>query len=157
MLSPDLLSPQVTHLRLHARFNSHLPPLPITHLSFDFDHLPLSLLQLQFGNHFFHPLDCLPLSHEKLASSRFNSKFNHSLEHLPSTITSLNIPSCFSQAINKLPHSLTYLEISNSSLLPIHSDTRLAVPVWPPALQELTLESSPKKDLRTSPSLSNPS
>ena len=186
-LSLDILPPQVTHLCLHPKFNSLLPPLPhslthlsfrylfnqpvdnlppnLTHLEFSFyfnnpvehlpnrlthltfgcnlncpvDNLPSSLLQLHFGSTFGTD-DTLPPSISKLCSSqKLRSVFNQSLERLPSSITSLNIPEQFSQTTHKLPHSLRSLKIHNSLHIPIHPDTNFAIPAWPTASQQLEL------------------
>ena len=185
-LSLDILPPQVTHLCLHPKFNSLLPPLPhslthlsfgclfnqpvdnlppnLTHLEFSFyfnnpvEHLPNGLTHLTFGFYFNRPVDNLPSSllqlhfgsiirtddklppsQRKRSSQELRSVFNQSLERLPSSITSLNIPEQFYRTIHKLPHSLRSLKIHNSSRIRIHRDTNLAIPAWPPALQQLEL------------------
>ena len=142
----DNLPPNLKHLEFSDSFNpvKHLPH-GLTHVTFGMkfncsvDHLPSSLLHLHFGIYFNHPLDHLPPSLMELRFPEYSPIFNHSLELLPSTITSLNIPFSFNQTINKLPHSLTSLEIYDSSRIPIHPDINLAIPVWPPALQQLKL------------------
>ena len=108
LLSPDLLSPQVTHLCLHARFNSPLSPLPnsLTHLSFgtDFnqpvDNLPPNLKHLELSNFFDHPVDHLP---HGLTHLTFRLQFNHSVDQLPFSLLQLQFENHFIHPLDWFP------------------------------------------------------
>lgn len=69
--------------------------------------MPISLLELTFGEYFNQSVDALaPLPF--LTKVKFNDKFNKSIDKLPDNITHLTLGKDFSVEVSKLPASLTH-------------------------------------------------
>ena len=140
----DDLPSNLKHLQFSVDFNHPVDHLPrgLTHLTFGacfnqpVDYLSPSLVQLKFGIAFNHPLDHLPPSLTELLFPD-DGCLVQSLDNLPSSLTRLS--SSFKRVVNKLPLSLTQLDISSTSLVPIHPDTNLITFFWPPFLQRLKI------------------
>eukprot|EP01112_Ceratiomyxa_fruticulosa_P019524 TRINITY_DN6405_c0_g1_i1.p1 TRINITY_DN6405_c0_g1~~TRINITY_DN6405_c0_g1_i1.p1 ORF type:complete len:344 (-),score=36.53 TRINITY_DN6405_c0_g1_i1:109-1140(-) len=148
------LPSKLTRLKLGHSFNcsiSGVLPLTLTHLSFGacFDQivdgfLPPNIVYLKFSTNFSQTVNDLPLHLTHLLFTNHKvmilaDKFNQSIEKLPQSITRLELNPSYKRNIIKLPASLAHLVISLNYYTVAGGP--LLVENFPPTLRYITMYS----------------
>lgn len=124
----------IDHLKLGYHFNKKL------------DGLPSTLKELMLDMNFNYPLDFLPVGLTHLTiGCNYATKYEHSLDNLPNTLTHLILNLCechkrLSNPIKNLPHSLSHLEISGSHTFTICKEN--GETLLPPNLRYLKINAN---------------
>lgn len=105
--------PNLTHLQVFEYFNMPVDNLPAKLQALDID---TCMYKGVFQGFFDKPIDHLP---NTLTQLNLNSRFNQPIDHLPQSLLYLELGDSFNHSVNHLPPSLTFLEFGRRFNHPI--------------------------------------